>query len=106
MVEYAKIPLRTLLLHNVEGNALSAMPAWASALKAADRKSHGKLVATLRAYADVDMNVLKSAEQLNVHPNTIYARMQKIRDVTTLNPLCYHALTEMLLAVDRMKIDP
>jgi len=106
VVEYSKIPLRTLLLHVAEGNVQSAMPAWASALRTADHKSRGALVATLRAYADADMNVLKTAKRLNVHPNTIYARMQRIRDVTALDPLRYHGLNEMLLAADCMKIDP
>ncbi len=106
VVEYAKIPLRTLLLHLAEGNVQSAMPAWASALRIADQKSRGTLVTTLRAYADADMNVLKTSKRLNVHPNTIYSRMQKIRDVTALDPLRYHGLNEMLLAVDCMKIDP
>jgi hypothetical protein len=105
VVEYSKIPLRTLLLHLAEGNVQSAMPAWASALRTADRKCRGTLVATLRAYADADMNVLKSAQHLDVHPNTIYARMQRIRDVTALDPLRYHALNEMLLAVDCMRLD-
>ena len=106
VVEYAKIPLRTLLLRVGAGNVGSAMPAWASALRIADQKSRGTLVATLRAYADADMNVLKTSQRLNVHPNTIYARMQRIRDVTAMDPLRYHGLNEMLLAVDCMKIDP
>ncbi len=106
VVEYSKIPLRTQLLHVAAGNVQPAMPAWASALKTANYKARGTLVATLRAYADADMNVLKSAKRLNVHPNTIYARMQRIRDVTALDPLRYHGLDEMLLAADCMKIDP
>ena len=46
------------------------------------------------------MNLLQAAKTLGVHPNTIYARMQKIADVTGMNALTYHALTELLLAVD------
>jgi hypothetical protein len=106
VVEYSKIPLRTLLLHLAEGNVQSAMPAWTAALRAADQKSRGTLIATLRAYADADMNVLKASKRLKVHANTIYARMEKIRDVTALDPLRYHGLNEMLLAVDCMQTDP
>jgi sugar diacid utilization regulator len=62
-------------------------------------------VATLRAYADADMNVLKTAGSLRIHPNTIYARMRRIRELTGLEPLQYHALTEMLLAVDCAGVD-
>ena len=66
----------------------------------ADQKSRGALIKTLEAYADADMNVLKAAKALSIHPNTIYARVQKISDITGRNALEYHALTELLLAVD------
>jgi len=44
--------------------------------------------------------VLRAARALAVHPNTIYARMQKIQDVTSQDPFRYHALSELLLAMD------
>jgi sugar diacid utilization regulator len=46
------------------------------------------------------MNVLKSAEILAVHPNTIYARLQRILDVTGLDAKEYHALNELLIVAD------
>ena len=46
------------------------------------------------------MNVMKAAGRLAIHPNTIYARMQKIERITGRNPLEYHALTELLLVAD------
>ncbi|MGB5410190.1 MAG: helix-turn-helix domain-containing protein, partial [Woeseiaceae bacterium] len=62
--------------------------------------SRGSLLATLRAYADANMNALRAAEALKIHPNTLYARMRRIRDLTGSDPLSYHALTEMLLACE------
>ena len=52
------------------------------------------------AFADANMNVLKTAKALEIHPNTIYARLQKIHDITGKNALSYHALTELLLAAE------
>lgn len=100
VVKYSDIPLRKLLLHLAEGNVQSAMPGWTQSLVAADRHSKGKLSATLRGYGDADMNVLKAAKSLKVHPNTVYARMQKIRDITGLEPTRFSALNELLLALD------
>ncbi len=100
VVKYADIPLRKLLLHLAEGKVQSALPGWTDALIAADARAGGKLVNTLRAYADADMNVQKAAKKLKVHPNTIYARMQKIEDLTDKDATRFHSLTEMLLAVD------
>lgn len=100
VVKYSDIPLRELLLHLAEGNVRSALPAWTQSLLNADKKSKGKLSSTLHGYGDADMNVLKAAKALEVHPNTIYARMQKIRDVTGLDPTRFNALNELLLALD------
>ena len=87
-------------MHNAGDEIASALPQWTDAFLSANDKSRGALVATLRAYADADMNILKTARQLDVHPNTIYARMQRIEDLTGLDAQQYHALTELLLAVD------
>ena len=78
----------------------AALPPWSEDYYIADKKARGSLTATLRAYADSDMNILKTAKSLGVHPNTVYARVQKISDITGLNALNFHALTELLLAAD------
>ena len=76
------------------------LPAWTDEFVAANEKMGGVIVATLRAYANADMNVLKAAEILQVHPNTIYARIQKILDITNLDARKYHSLTELLIVVE------
>jgi sugar diacid utilization regulator len=100
VVKYSDIPLRKLLLHLAEDRVQSALPGWTTKLVAADAKAKGKLTATLKAYADADMNVLKAAKALKLHPNTVYARMHKIRDLTGQDPTRFAALNELLLAVD------
>jgi len=37
---------------------------------------------------------------LSVHPNTMYARMEKILDITELDARSYHALTELLVVAE------
>jgi len=100
IVRYSQIPFRQLLVSRAREEILSALPAWLDTFVTADTKARGSLTATLQAYATADMNVLQSAKELGVHPNTIYARMQKIEDLTGQNALSYHALTEMLLAIE------
>ena len=92
------IPFRQMLVSAASESIHSALPAWTDAFFSADTR--GRLAETLRAYADCDMNVQRTAKSLRVHPNTIYARMQKIEDVTGLNGLSYHPLTELLLAIE------
>jgi hypothetical protein len=94
------IPFRRLLISTARDEVRSALPSWMDAFAQADTRARGRLSETLRAYADCDMNVLRTAKSLALHPNTIYARMQKIDDLTGLNPLSYHPLTEMLLSIE------
>ena len=79
-------------------NIQSVLPIWVESFSAANQKARGRLLNTLRAYANAALNVLTTAKDLSVHPNTIYARMQKIQDITGRNALCYHDLSELLLA--------
>jgi hypothetical protein len=106
VMPYARIPFRNMLIRIAAEKMHSALPQWVDGFLEADKKSRGSLTATLRAYAEADMNVLKTAKNLSIHPNTIYARMQRINDITKLNPLTYNALTELLLATDCAALDP
>ena len=100
VMQYSQIPFRQMVIRLARDNIQSALPAWLEDLQAADRKARGSLAKTLRAYADANMNALRTAKQLSVHPNTIYSRMQKIADLTGKNALAYHDLTELLLAIE------
>ena len=100
VVGFSGIPMRQLLIRQVQDSIRPPLPEWSAAFFAADDKAKGSLVATLHAYADTDMNVLKAARRLAVHPNTIYTRIQRIADITGQNGLEYHALTELLLTAD------
>jgi sugar diacid utilization regulator len=98
VARYSDISLRQMLITRAQQGAPWSRPAWAERLMAGDRR--GVLAATLRAYADCNMNAQKTAELLGIHPNTVYSRMQKIEQVTGMNALQFHALSELLLALD------
>lgn len=103
VVLFAELPLRRLLIHRAGDYLQSASPAWITALVEADAKAHGALVKTMRAMADANLNVQLAGRLLEKHPNTVYARLERIRDLTGLNSQTYHDLTELLLAVDCRK---
>ena len=98
VARYSDISLRQMLITQARSAGPSSRPAWAEHLAAEDRR--GVLAATLRSYADCNMNAQKTAEVLGIHPNTVYSRMQKIEGLTGLNALQFHALSELLLALD------
>jgi hypothetical protein len=100
VVPFYSLSIRRLLIHRGVEYVQSALPAWFAGLRDADAKSRGELAKTLRALADADMNVQGAARGLHVHANTIYARLQRIEDLTGLNAQRYHDLTHLLLAAD------
>ncbi len=100
VMQFAATPLRQLMIHLAGDELQSSLPAWAGDFHRADDKLGGALTATLRAYADADMNLLKAAARLEVHANTVYARLNRIRDITGLNARGYHALTDLITVAD------
>ena len=104
VVSFAELPVRSLLLHAGGEYVRSAAPPWIAALIAADEKAGGALLQTLQALADADLNIQKAGRRLEVHPNTIYARLQRIRDATGLDGQRHHDLVELLLAAECARI--
>ena len=102
VTQFSDVPLQRLALHLAGDELQRVLPVWAQAFSKANRKSNGALAGTLRAYADADMNVLRAAETLTVHPNTIYARFQRIQDITGLDARSFRELTELLIVLDAM----
>jgi hypothetical protein len=100
VMPYSRVPFRQLLIRHARDNIQSALPAWLDDFQAADTKARGTLSKTLHVYADANMNALQAAKAMSVHANTVYARMQRIADVTGRNALGYHDLTELLLAIE------
>jgi sugar diacid utilization regulator len=100
VLRYSELTVRRLLLHRAAGELKCALPPWIAQLAIADAKARGVLLQTLRAIADADLNVQQVARTLAVHPNTVYARMQRINELTGLDCHRYHDLSELLLAAD------
>ncbi|MDJ0759515.1 MAG: helix-turn-helix domain-containing protein [Woeseiaceae bacterium] len=91
---FGDIGFLELLLTQASTEASAELPEWKETLVAADKKN--KLRQTLFAYADNDMNVIRTAKSLGMHPNSIYARFDRILSLTGLDPQRYHALTELI----------
>jgi sugar diacid utilization regulator len=104
-VQFASLPIRALLVHHGTEYVKSAPPAWVASLVDWDTRAGGVLIQTLRALADADMNMQKAARILGKHPNTVYTRIERIRDLTGLDGQHYHHLTELLLGADCVSAD-
>lgn len=97
---FIDLPVRGLLVQRGANHIRATPPAWLKALMAADAAASGKLIETLRAMAAANLNVQAAARHLGRHPNTLYARLQRIQELTARDGQRYADLEELLLAVD------
>ena len=94
------LALRSLLLHQAGPALRELLPPWRKALLQADQRIGGALLRSLRSYADADLNLLKTAARLEAHPNTLYARFERVRALTGLDPRRFRDLEALLLVLD------
>jgi sugar diacid utilization regulator len=64
-----------------------------------DRARGGVLTATIRVFAESDLNLRLAAGRLQVHPNTAQYRMGRIEERTGLNPRRVADLLDLLVAI-------
>jgi hypothetical protein len=61
------------------------------------------LAGTLHAYAECDLNVAKTAEHLEVHPNTVHYRLRRVQELTGRDPRRFGDLVELTTALRVLK---
>jgi len=76
------------------------------AFLAEDRGRGGLLASTIRAFADADLNMRVTAEQLHIHPNTAQYRLRRIQQRTGRNPRRIADLLELLVALELNEANP
>jgi DNA-binding PucR family transcriptional regulator len=64
-----------------------------------DRERGGVLIATIRTFAEADLNLRVTAERLQVHPNTVQYRLGRVEERTGRNPRHIADLRDMLVAI-------
>jgi PucR C-terminal helix-turn-helix domain/GGDEF-like domain len=62
-------------------------------------------VATIRAFADADLNVTRAAEQMHVHPNTVRYRLQQIASRTGHDPRTFAGLVDLICILEVTNVD-
>lgn len=92
VVALSDVRLLDYLIEHAGATARRIVPDWASHLDT-------DLVATLRVFAANDLNVSKTAPALNVHPNTVRYRLDRVRSVTGRDPRRFLDLVDLLAAV-------
>ncbi len=100
VVRFSGISLRLLLGHFAGEPFRRVLPPWSGAFLEADDRTRRALSRTLEIYAETNMNVLATAKRLRVHPNTVYARFERIESATGCDPRRFHALNDLLIVCE------
>ena len=70
-----------------------------SAFLREDRRRGGVLVETIKAYSAADLSLKSAGARLHVHTNTARYRLQRIEELTGLNPRRFEDLHALLVAI-------
>jgi sugar diacid utilization regulator len=92
VVALSDVRLFDYLIEHAGTTARRIVPDWASALDP-------DLVATLRTFAAHDLNAAQTAPALNVHPNTVRYRLDRVLELTGRDPRHFLDLVDLLAAV-------
>jgi DNA-binding PucR family transcriptional regulator len=94
-----EIALLDYLADGADETARRLVPVGMERLLREDERQRGALSATLRAYADCDLNVRRAAQSLIVHPNTVHYRLRRVQDLTGRDPRRFAELAELTTAL-------
>jgi hypothetical protein len=73
------------LLSSADQTARQLSTRRAERLRAEDARCHGLLARTFTVYVDCNLNVIRAANKLGLHPNTIRSRLAKVERLTGLD---------------------
>ncbi|HUH83402.1 MAG TPA: helix-turn-helix domain-containing protein [Stellaceae bacterium] len=106
VVHFADIDLVEFLPRRPDAAAFRLLAAWAEELQAADRKKAGKLARTIRTFTDCSLNVKVTARRLRLHTNTLYFRLNRIKQLTGVDPRNFAGATLLLTTLRLLESRP
>jgi len=106
IVHFADIDLMEFLVRRPDAAALRLIPDWANRFMDADSGKSGELSRTISQFAECNFNVKRTARHLDLHTNTVYFRLNRIRELTGVDPRSYSGLTLLLTTVRMLNAGP
>jgi len=97
MVRFSEIDLTEVLAHRADRAIIRLIPDWIRESHAAGRDLD--LMNTIRTFADCSLNVKETAARLRVHTNTVYFRLNKIKERTRVDPRTFAGASLLITAL-------
>ncbi len=99
IMHFADIDLMEFLVRRPDAAALRLIPDWANRFMDVDSDRAGELSRTISQFAACNFNVKRTARDLDLHTNTVYFRLNRIRELTGIDPRSYSGLSLLLTTV-------
>jgi len=99
LMHFADIDLPDFLIRRADKTVLRLIPEWTRHLVPSDGDQSGELSSTIRAFADCSLNVKQTARRLGVHANTVYFRLNRINQLTGIDPRTFSGTSLLLTAL-------
>ena len=97
MVRFSEIDLTEVLAHRADRAILRLIPDWVRASHSSGRDRD--LMGTIRTFAECSLNVKETARRLRVHTNTVYFRLNKIKERTGVDPRTFAGTSLLITAL-------
>jgi len=94
LVRFADLDLNEVIVHRTEKTLLGLVTARVRSIHSGQQGI--ELAGTVRAFAECSLNVKKTARKLDVHPNTIYFRLNQVRARTGIDPRTFSGASLLL----------
>lgn len=99
IMHFSGIDLMEFLVRRPDAAALRLIPDWAGRFMDVDSDKSGELSRTISQFAECNFNVKRTARLLDLHTNTVYFRLNRIRELTGIDPRSYSGLSLLLTTV-------
>lgn len=104
ILHFADVDLPEFLLRRAAPAAFRLIPEWARQFSNLGDGQPKQLLRTIRAFAECSFNVKQTAKRLDVHTNTIYFRLNRIKQLTGIDPRTYSGTNRLLTALRLLEI--
>jgi PucR C-terminal helix-turn-helix domain len=104
IMHFSDIDLPELLVRQADQTAIRLIPEWVRHFNSNEDDSLRQLAKTIRVFADCSFNVKRTAQRLNVHTNTVYFRLKRIKELTKINPRTYSGTSFLLTALRLLEV--
>jgi hypothetical protein len=99
LMDFSKIDLPEFLIQRADRAAMRLVAPWTHHLTAAGDVEAAQLSRTIHAFAHCSLNVKQTAGELDVHTNTVYFRLNRIRKLTGIDPRTFSGISLIVTAL-------